>query len=142
MKLLVLFLSISTAVAYVPTVESLFRHGSNPDISANGIALTLVVKRLQPGGYDKTQVNSAALLANEKEQDFYKIFFTKSGETLKVSQTRYSNNTFSEGSLLQKIYYQNLTAYSFKPSIEAAEKGVFFGNSNLADYNIFFENIF
>lgn len=127
MKFLVLSLWTSSVLAYVPTVESLFRHGSNPDISANGVALTFVVKRIQPGNDQKSEVPSSTSLVNDKEQDFYKLFFTRSGETLKVSQTRYSNNTFNEASLQQKIYYPNLTAFTFKPSIESAEKGVFFG---------------
>jgi hypothetical protein len=44
--ILSLILLSSSAFAYVPSVESLFRHGSNPDITANGVALTFVVKKI------------------------------------------------------------------------------------------------
>ena len=45
----------SVAHAYVPTVESLFRHGSNPDVTGNGISLTMVVKKM---GEEKTPVTT------------------------------------------------------------------------------------
>ncbi len=126
MKILfTVFFSLS-AHAYVPTVESLFRHGSNPDLSANGVVMTLVVKKLQPGATDGAPSTDNSLLT-EKAQDFYKIYFTRSGETLKVSQTRYNSPAFSENSLLHKTYYPNFSPYTMKPSVEGAEKGIFFG---------------
>jgi hypothetical protein len=127
MKALVLFLFVSTANAYVPTVESLFRHGSNPDVVGNGLSITMIVKKIQPGEKENTTVNDVTLLKEEKPEDFYKVFFTKAGDHLKVSQTRYNSNSFSEGSLEHKIYYPNFNAYTMKPSIEQAEKGIFFG---------------
>lgn len=126
-KLLALLVLTTTANAYVPTVESLFRHGSNPDVTATGISLSFVVKRIQPGETTNVSVSDVSLLRNEKADDYYKVFFTKIGETLKVAQTRYTNNSYSENSLEHKIYYPNFTAYSVKPSIEQAEKGIFFG---------------
>lgn len=128
MKVLALFFFVSTSVqAYVPTVESLFRHGSNPDVTANGLAITMVVKRVQPG--EKPAGSSSdSLLKDEKAEDYYKIFFTKSGETLKVAQTRYNSNAFTEASLQHKIYYPNFSPFTIK--LEQAEKGVFFSLLN------------
>jgi hypothetical protein len=126
-KFFALLLVTTTVSAYVPTVESVFRHGANPDVTANGISLSLVVKRIQPGESSTPAVNDVSLLRNEKVEDHYRIFFTKIGETLKVAQTRYSNGSYSQGSLEHKIYYPNFTAYTIKPSIEQAEKGIFFG---------------
>lgn len=128
MKVFFLLLLITNTVyAYVPTVESLFRHGSNPEISANGVTLTLVVKKMQVENKNNSVVSDISLLGDQKADDFYKIFFTKSGESLKVAQTRYSNNTYSEGSLVGKIYYPNFTSYTIRSDIESAEKGIFFG---------------
>lgn len=126
MKVLALFFFVSASVqAYVPTVESLFRHGSNPDVSANGLSLTMVVKRVQPG--EKPAGSSSdSLLKEEKGEDYYKIFFTKSGESLKVAQTRYNSNAFTEASLQHKTYYPNFSPFTIKPSVDQAEKGVFF----------------
>jgi hypothetical protein len=127
MKVLALFFIISTAEAYVPTVESLFRHGANPEVTANGQSVTLVVKKVLPGGNLGQSVNDVSLLKDEKAEDFYKIFFTKAGDSLKVAQTRYSDSKFSETSLEHKTYHSNFSALSIKPSIEEAEKGIFFG---------------
>ena len=122
-----LLLLSSVAHAYVPTVESLFRHGSNPDVTANGMSLTLVVKKIQPG--DKpapSSISDVTLLKDEKLEDYYKVFFTKNGETLKVAQTRYSNMSFSESSLIHKTYYPNFTSFTIKPGVEQLEKGLFY----------------
>lgn len=125
MKFLVISLLLVTQVqAYVPTVESLFRHGSNPDVSANGITLTLVVKKTQTGEKGEKVDNTA--LVSENTDDFYKIYFTKSGEVLKVAQSRYSNAGFTESSLRHKIYYSNFNAYTINAKPENAEKGLFF----------------
>jgi hypothetical protein len=117
----------ASAHAYVPTVESLFRHGSNPDVSTNGVSLTLKVKRIQAEEKTSSNVSDASLLKDQRAEDFYRIFFTRSGETLKVSQARYNSGNFSESSLLHKTYYPNFSSYTIKADIESAEKGIFFG---------------
>lgn len=127
MKFLVLFFVLSSAHAYVPTVESLFRHGSNPDISGNGMNITFVVKRMEAINKDKSQSQDISLISDAKVEDYYKLFFTKSGDILKLAQTRYADPTFSEGSLLHKTYYPNFSSYTIKPSLEFSEKGIFFG---------------
>ena len=127
-KLIVLLVCFaSTAMAYVPTVESLLRHGANPDVTSNGVSLTLAVKKLQAGAKaENTQETS--LLQETKTEDFYKIFFTKvSNDIMKVAQTRYSNSTFSESSLEDKLYFSNFTAYTIKGTPEESEKGIFQG---------------
>lgn len=134
-KVLALFLCVNTAFAYVPTVESLFRHGSNPEVSVNGLSLTLVVKKIQPGEKTTSNVGDVSLLQDEKVEDYYKLFFTRTGDHLKVAQTRYNNKNFSEASLEHKIYYPNFTAYTLKPSIEEAEKGIFFGLLHSLTFN-------
>ncbi len=127
MKAFVLLTLFATSVqAYVPTVESLFRHGANPDITANALSLTLVVKKIQPGEKPGTSVNDVSLLTDDKVEDYYKIFLTKSGDSLKVAQTRYNSANFSEASLEHKIYYPNFSSYTIKPTVEQAEKGIFF----------------
>ena len=124
MKVLALALFVTTsAQAYVPTVESLFRHGSNPDVTANGLSITMVVKKIQPGDKSGNQTESP-LLKDDKAEDFYKIFFTKNGESLKVAQTRYNSNAFTEASLQHKTYYPNFTSFTVKT--EQPEKGIFF----------------
>lgn len=126
-KLALLALFVSTSVmAYVPTVESLFRHGANPEITANGVAITFVVKKIEVG--TKTTSSDVSLLNETKSEDFYKMFFTKvSNDVMKVAQTRYENNTFNEASLQEKVYFSNFTSYTVKGSPEESEKGLFQG---------------
>jgi ABC-type molybdate transport system substrate-binding protein len=119
MTKLILFLLLLypfSLMAYVPTIESLFRHGANPDVVASGVSITMVVKQ-------KDIQNST----KELSRDFYKIFFNKSGDSLKVSQTKYNSDSFSESSLLHKIYFPNFTAYTIAPGPEFADKGIFYG---------------
>ena len=125
--LTIIFLT-SNAFAYIPTVESLFRHGSNPDVSANGVSVTFVVKKIEAGVKADTK-SSESLLHETKKEDFYKLFYTKTNQDLvKVSQARYDNSSFSEGSLLEKYYTSNLTPYTFKGSgQDQAEKGLLQG---------------
>lgn len=118
MKFLFLFALSFSAMAYVPTVESLFRHGSNPEVTSNGVAFNMTVKRLQGG-------NSA--LKSDREVDYYKMYLTKNGaDAFKVSQARFKNDGFSDSALEHKAYYSNLSAYTFKPDPEHLEKGLFF----------------
>jgi hypothetical protein len=117
---LLVFVSFS-ASAYVPTVESLFRHGSNPDVTANGVAFTMAIKKVMAGD------QAPASAPDQKAEDFFRVFLTKAtGDNLKVAQARYKDNTFSESSLEHKIYYSNFSPYTLKPSVEQMEKGVFY----------------
>ena len=87
-SLFLLALFSSNVMAYVPTVESLFRHGSNPEVTANGVSFTMAVKRIAPGEEAE---------ATPKADEHFRIFLTKgTGDTLKIAQARYRDNTFSE----------------------------------------------
>jgi hypothetical protein len=107
-KILLITCLISSQVfAYVPSVESLLRHGPNPDVSANGVSLTLAIKKIEATA--KTE-EKESLLNETRSEDFYKLFFTKNGiDSMKLAQTRYENNSFSEASLLDKHYYSNFS---------------------------------
>jgi hypothetical protein len=126
MKLsLFLVLFCSQALAYVPTVESLFRHGSNPEITANGVTITFLVKRIE-ASEKNTESGDVSLLVENKKEDFYKLFFTKvNDEVMKVAQTRYANNTFSESSLMEKVYFPSFSNFTIKATPEESEKGLF-----------------
>ncbi len=129
---LLLAVLISTpAMAYVPTIESLFRHGSNADVTANGVSFTLALKKIIPGEEGK-----APVVTDQKADDYFKLFLTRlSGDNLKVAQARYTDNTFSENSLNHKIYYSNFSPYTLKPSVEQMEKGVFLSLVNSLVFN-------
>lgn len=124
-KILLLSFFVQSAFAYVPTVESLFRHGSNPEITTNAASVTFVVRK------EVQEVKSesdSSLLREMKNEDFYRLFFTKTkDETLKVSQTRYEDKTFSESSLMEKKYYPHFTSNTIRSNAEESEKAIFFG---------------
>ena len=122
------------AMAYVPTVESLFRHGSNPDVTTNGVSVTLMVKRIEAS--DKNSADGdVSLLAENKKEDFYKLFFTKvNDDVMKVAQTRYANNSFSESSLMEKVYYPSFSNYTLKAVPEESERGLFHAMLNDGEF--------
>ena len=125
--IIALFLLSSNTFSYVPTAESLFRHGSNPDVTANGVALTFAIRKID--AIPKTDAKIDVSLLNEtKSDDYYKMFYTKIGQDVwKVAQTRYENPSFSEASLLEKHYFPNFTSFTIKGSAEESEKGIFQG---------------
>lgn len=133
MKKLILTLALisSSTWAYVPTVESLFRHGSNPDISATGILVTMNVKRLDASA-KPSSTQDVSLIKEAKVDDYFRIFYSRSNtsNSLRVAQTRYTDNSFSEGSLEHKIYYPNFTPFTVRATAEQAEKGIFYALMN------------
>jgi hypothetical protein len=126
MALVLIGLSFN-AFAYIPTVESLLRHGSNPDVTANAVSISFVVKKIAVTPKAESK-NEDSLLNEVKAEDYYKMFYTKVGhDVYKVSQTRYNNGSFTEGSLLEKHYFSNFTPYTNKASVEESEKGILNG---------------
>ena len=131
MRVFLLALMITSPVfAFVPTVESLFRHGSNPDISGNGISLSLTVKRIDQAEKASPEVQVASSLKEKRAEDFYRIFFTVTGNGIKIAQARYSNGTFSDAAIEHKIYHPNFTPFTVKPDVEHVEKGLFYSLLN------------
>lgn len=105
------FLLTNSAFAYVPTVESLFRNGENPDVSANGISVTFTLKK------------------NGENDEYYRIFFTKNNsEGLRVAQAKYKDASYSEDSLVHKYYLSSFTPYSIKPLPEQMDRGLFYNS--------------
>lgn len=133
MKFVLLSLfTISSAMAYVPTVESLFRHGSNPDVISNGMSLTLQVKKM----HHSEESQGETLVKEQRLNDHYRLFFTRgNGDSLKIAQARYTNNSFTEGSLEHKIYYPNFNAFTIKTDPAHIEKGLFFAVLHSILYN-------
>jgi hypothetical protein len=126
---LIFVLGFHTAFAYVPTVESLFRHGSNPEVVANGLSVSLVVKK--QSGETSSETSDTSLLDDQRNADHFRIFFTKgTGDLLKVAQARYSNGTFSETSLEHKIYYPSFGPFTLSGELQQVEKGLFYGLLN------------
>ena len=108
--ILIALFSLSNALAYVPTVESLFRNGDNPEVTANGVSVTFSIKK------------------DEEHSDFYRIFFSKTQDGMKVAQARYKDASYAEDSLSHKYYLPLFTAYTVKPLPEQMDKGLFYNS--------------
>lgn len=117
------FLVSSSLYAFIPSVESLFRHGSNPDVTANGVMVTFSLKKM----VTQSDLNEKESEELTKQTNFYRLFFTKvNSETMKVAQVHYENASFNDTALKGKVYYPNFTAYTVKGMPEDAMKGIFF----------------
>jgi hypothetical protein len=110
-KFLVIIFISSFAHGYVPTVESLLRHGANPDVTVNGISFNLTVRKIE----------------SPDEKEYYKIFFIRTEDGLKAAQLRHSGPVFSDSTVDHKVSFSGVGAFTLKSSVENAEKGVFYG---------------
>ncbi|HXH75139.1 MAG TPA: hypothetical protein VNJ08_09260 [Bacteriovoracaceae bacterium] len=126
-KFVLLFIMSAQAMAYVPTVESLFRHGGNQDVTSNTITMNLRVSRVQPGGEKPVPVQDTAVVKERRAEDFFKLYITSTnGDSIKLAQVRYSNSSYNDSSLEHKIYYPNFSPFTIKANADQVEKGIFF----------------
>lgn len=119
MKYLILALLISVpALAYVPTVESLFRNGSNPDVTTNAIMLSAKVSPFSP--FDDAP-------AAEKGKDLWVrwIYNVTPQGRLKLTQLIYRAPSMTDASLVDKAFVSELTPQSFGTTPLALERGLF-----------------
>lgn len=110
MKTIVLFvLLISLNLkAYVPTVEGLFRHGGNPDITTNAMVLTATITPHNPYA-EKTEVTTNPL--------WVKWVYNMSPQgKLKLTQLIYSSASMIDANLIDKVYVGELAPQSFGPT--------------------------
>jgi hypothetical protein len=124
MKKLLMSLFISLPLyAYVPTVESLFRHGANPDVTANAILLSGKVSVYNPFDED---------VANGKTESLWVkwVYNITQQNRLKLTQLVYRAPTMTEASLVYKSYVADLTPQYFNSSSSDIEKGLFFSMLN------------
>lgn len=124
MKKLILLLVLSfPAFAYVPTVESLFRHGGNPDVTANAILLSGKVSLYNP--YDEK-------LVDDKAESFWVkwVYNITPQNKLKLTQLIYRAPSMTEASLVNKTYIADLTPQYFGSSALNTEKGLFISMLN------------
>jgi hypothetical protein len=112
-----LFLSIYSfsVFAYVPTVESLFRHGGNADVSSNSIVVNFKITK------EVTESEANA------EHAYFKIVMTKAGDTLKISQAQFLDDSYSDSSMIHKAYNSNFSPFSIGEESAQVEKGLFWG---------------
>lgn len=125
MKFFILSLVLITfsAHAYVPTVESLFRHGANADVTSNALMVSAKVALVNPYAEKVEQVDGSALWVKW----VYNI--TPQGK-LKLTQLIYRAASMTEASLVDKSYVAELSPQAFDSSPEMGERGLFISLMN------------
>ncbi len=100
--------------SYVPTVESLFRHGGNPEVASNAVVLNIKVST------EKKEENIG------KVESFFKLYLSKSGtDAIKISQARYDSMGFIENEINHKYYNPNFSGTFLNGENPNVERGLF-----------------
>src|SRR5690606_7556519 len=120
--LLGLIFCIQSAWGFVPTVESLFRNGSNPDITGNVAILNLKITKMDPSGIMQEASNAPT--------EYFKIYYTKLDEVYKLNQLKYTDESFDDKKIIHHSYYPNYNAFSFANQPAVTEKSLFYGVLN------------
>jgi hypothetical protein len=110
----IFFLSLD-AFSYVPTVESLFRHGGNPDVTSSSVVLNFKVTKVA-GGSEESD-----------ETGYFKIVISKYREILKITQAQFENDSFLDNSIIDQSYLSSFSPFSLKGETGQIEKGIFWG---------------
>ncbi len=125
MKFLILglVLTVFSAHAYVPTVESLFRHGANADVTSNALVVSAKVALVNPYAEKIEQVDGSAIWVK------WAYNITPQGK-LKLTQLIYRAASMTEASLVDKSYIAELSPQAFAASPEMGERGLFISLMN------------
>jgi hypothetical protein len=126
--LFILFFS-QLAFGYIPTVESLFRHGGNPEVLVNGVSLSFSVTK-----YEQDEQGQFLINENSKKE-FFRLFLNKNGELLKTCQVAYSGPNYSDSSVLKKTCLSNLNDYMFNKDLGSVDKKIFLGSIFSISFN-------
>ena len=118
-----LLLISSTALAYVPTVESLFRNGSNPDLTQNAAVLTLKVTPVNPLAEKGEQAQGQSVWVKL-------IYHMGAGGRIKLSQLTYRTSSLVDSAAESKVFFSELSPNSFDQSVEMSERGLFYSMLN------------
>ncbi len=120
--LLIVFVSLS-AHSYVPTVESLFRNGNNPDLTQNAAMVTLKITPVNPLAEKNEQAQGQSTWVKI-------IYHLGAGGRIKLSQLTYKNAGFVDSSAESKVFFSELSPNSFDQSVEMSERGLFYSIMN------------
>lgn len=135
MKLIAIALLINSlaAFAYKPTVESLFRNGSNGEIGSNTAMATFVLKQKIKDSEKEQASSPEALGAESSEADIkvpsiftYKTLISNEGDTPKLVQVRYLGSIASGAAMNDVRYIPQMTFQGMRLGSEQLEKKFFY----------------
>jgi hypothetical protein len=107
------------ALAYVPTVESFFRHGANADITSNAAVINFKITPINPFAEKGEQAQGQSLWVKY-------IFHQSSPGKMKLSQLTYPSSNMADTNANSKLFFTEFSPYMFEQSLEGSERGLFF----------------
>ena len=118
--LITIFFSLN-AMSYRPTVESLFRNGSNGDIGQNSVVANFVLKKKE------IEVDSSDEMLKEQPKEFsYKFIFGNEKKNPKLVQASYLGPTITPQKMFEVDYYPSVSATGLRLGDEDYEKNFFY----------------
>lgn len=131
MRQIAFFLAFAAAnaFAYTPTVESLFRNGSNGDIGQNTVSATFVLQKKETAPNEKSPEEAEenpSLIKKAPSVFTYKILFSNFAEKSSMVQVVYEGAVASAKSMSEAAYYPRVDFASLRLGKEQEEKKFFY----------------
>jgi hypothetical protein len=121
--LLLLMITPSKTFAYVPTIESLFRNGTNPDMSQNAAMITLKITPVNPLAEKGEQAQGQSVWVKL-------IYHLGGGGRIKLTQLTYPSSAITDTAADSKVFFSEMSPNSFDQSVEMSERGLFYSIMN------------
>lgn len=117
-KAIIVFLLSISSFAYIPTVESVLKNNSNPDVASTTVAANLILERINEE--EKSEENDPF------EKILFKIVSYQDDSNKIFTQLNYKN-TFSKNSLREVVSIGSLDIENFIKNTTVFSQGVFYG---------------
>jgi len=116
-----ILLFTANSFAYKPTVESLFRNGSNGEIGQNTVVANFLLKR------KVTEAQSSDETLKSLPNEFsYKLIFGNEKKRPKMVQVNYAGPTISSSKMIDVSYYPAVSFSGLRLKNEDVEKKFFY----------------
>ncbi|MCY4524244.1 MAG: hypothetical protein OXB84_05860, partial [Halobacteriovoraceae bacterium] len=104
-----MFLLISNCYSAIPTVEGLFRSGSNKKIAGKIVILSAIVNKFDEEG-DLKELNAPGKNLEETEGQYVKWIFSRVNEQkIQVIQSLYDSNKMNKQSIIETFFIPHIT---------------------------------
>ena len=120
---LLLFVASTYAHSYYPTVESLFRNGSNPEITQNAVVLNLKITPVNPLAEKGEEAQGSSTWVKL-------IYHVGNGGRVKLSQLVYKSKNMTDSQAYNKIFISEFSPNVFENSPEMGDRGLFYSLLN------------
>ncbi|MBJ01019.1 MAG: hypothetical protein CME67_07280 [Halobacteriovoraceae bacterium] len=108
-------------LAYRPTVESLFRNGSNGDIGQNSVVANFVLKKKEVQAQDSSEMFKA-----QPSEFSFKLIFGNEKKAPKLVQASYLGMTITPKKMFEVNYYPVVSESGLRLGDEDLEKSFFY----------------